>query len=164
MFPRNISFQQARHPVISFIKSHLPRQSVSVIPEVLASFSSIGPFIDRLVAQNALVAPMVTIALQRDAIDIGGNLGVLSIGELPSGVTNESLTWVPVRGYPTTQGGLAAPADSPDELYPVTWEIPLDDVYLDGIKLARSALTPKISLSALLDTVRNSLLDHNLSD
>jgi len=57
-----------------------------------------------------------------------------------------------VRGYPTDQGGLAAPADSPDEVYPITWEIPLDDVYLDGVKLARSTLSTNISLSALLDT------------
>lgn len=105
-----------------------------------------------------LTAPMATITLQRNTVDIGGNLGMLSIGELPSGVTNDSLTWTPVRGYPTDQGGLAAPADSPGELYPIAWEIPLDDVYLDGVKLARSMLSTDISLSALLDTVRVSLL------
>lgn len=96
----------------------------------------------------------MTITLERDSVDIGGNLGLFSIGELPNNVQNDSLTWTLVRGYPTTQGGLAAPADSPGEVYPVTWEIPLDDVYLDGEKLARSTLAANISLSALLDTVR----------
>ena len=39
-------------------------------------------------------------------------------------------------------------------MYPLTWEIPLDDVYLDGVKLPRSTLSsPFITLSALIDSV-----------
>ncbi|KAK7062691.1 hypothetical protein VNI00_000179 [Paramarasmius palmivorus] len=87
-------------------------------------------------------------------IDIGGNAGILSIGELPSGVKNESLTWVPLRTYPPEEGGLNGPPDSPGEVYPIAWEIPIDDVYFDGEKLPRSTLAaPDISLSALIDTV-----------
>lgn len=97
---------------------------------------------------------MVTVTLQRDTVDIGGNLGMLAVGELPVGIENGSLTWAQVRGYPVAQGGLAAPADSPNEIYPIAWEIPLDDVYLDGQKLPRSTLSSSnISLSALIDTV-----------
>ncbi|KAF7970144.1 hypothetical protein HWV62_24920 [Athelia sp. TMB] len=155
-FPKNFSFNR-RHPGLSSKKSHQTRQSEAVLPDVLSSFSSLGPFLNRLVVEKALAAPLVTITLERDSVDIGGNLGLFSIGELPNNVQNDSLTWTLVRGYPTTQGGLAAPADSPGEVYPVTWEIPLDDVYLDGEKLARSTLATNISLSALLDT-GNSLI------
>jgi len=43
-------------------------------------------------------------------------------------------------------------------VYPVKWEIPLDDVFLDGQKLPRSTLSSSnISLNALLDT-GNSLI------
>lgn len=40
-------------------------------------------------------------------------------------------------------------------MYPLTWEVFLDDVYLDGQRLPPSQLsTPEIQLSALIDTVR----------
>lgn len=40
------------------------------------------------------------------------------------------------------------------QVYPLVWEIPVDDVYFDGQKLPRSTVSsPSISLSALLDTV-----------
>lgn len=36
----------------------------------------------------------------------------------------------------------------------MAWEIPLDDVWFDGVKLSRSKMSsPNISLSALVDTV-----------
>ena len=39
-------------------------------------------------------------------------------------------------------------------MYPLAWEVALDDVYLDGVKLPRSTLSSSsISLSALIDTV-----------
>lgn len=69
-----------------------------------------------MVAQNSLASPMITIALQRDTVDIGGNMGVLSIGELPEGVKNESITWVPVPTYGIEQGGLAPPSDAMNEV------------------------------------------------
>lgn len=156
-FPKTFNFYRPTFPSLSSLKPHLPRQSASTLPEILASFSSLGPFLSRLVAQSALAAPMVTIALQRDAVEVGGNLGMLAIGELPASVKNESLTWVQVRGYTPSEGGLTAPPDFPDELYPIAWEIPLDDVYFDGQKLAQSKLTTNITLSALLDTVRDIL-------
>jgi len=49
-------------------------------------------------------------------------------------------------------------------MYPMTWDVPIDDVLLDGQKLPRSTLSsPNISLSALIDTVgRSSLYSSNL--
>jgi hypothetical protein len=127
-----------------------PRQQISSASALLASFSNFGPFLTRL----SLAAPMFSILLQRDAIDIGGNLGQLSIGELPVGVMQGNLTWAEVRRYNQTEGGLAPPSDASDEVYPVQWEVPIDDVYFDGQKLPRSNLSSaSISLTARVDTV-----------
>ena len=39
------------------------------------------------------------------------------------------------------------------QIYPLTWEIPIDDVFFNGQRLPRSALgPPNVSLSALVDT------------
>ncbi|KIJ62345.1 hypothetical protein HYDPIDRAFT_94748 [Hydnomerulius pinastri MD-312] len=138
--------------------SMIPKRQMAGTSELLSSFAAIGPLIPRLVAQGQLASPMFTVALQRDSIQIGGNEGMLSIGELPPSVKSENLTWVPVRGYPPDQGGLMPPPDAPKEVYPIAWEIPLDEVYFDGVKLPRSQLSsPAISLSALIDT-GNSLI------
>lgn len=113
---------------------------------------------------------MIAIALQRDSVDVGGNMGVLSIGELPEGVKNESMTWVRVPTYTTEQGGLAPPSDSLNEVcgilqpllgslkslqtYPLAWEVPIDGIYIDGIRLPTSALLPNgTGLYAVVDTV-----------
>ncbi|KAJ7689277.1 aspartic peptidase domain-containing protein [Mycena rosella] len=122
---------------------------------VLASYAAEGPALTRMVATAALAAPMFVITLQRNTLDVGGNAGVLSLGELPAGVQASALTWAPVRGYP---GALQAPADSPNEMYPIAWELFVDDVFLDGARLPRSNLSSSaIALSALVDT-GNSLL------
>jgi hypothetical protein len=84
--------------------------------ELQSSFATNGPLIPRLVAQGMLDSPMFSVALQRDTIEIGGNEGMLSIGALPPTVKSESLTWVPVRGYPPDQGGLKPPPDAPGEV------------------------------------------------
>jgi hypothetical protein len=116
---------------------------------IIHSFPSIGPFLTRIISQGKLAQPMFTITLQRDYVAIGGNAGMLSIGALPSTVSNDSLTWVPIRMYQTTTGGLA---DGEDD-YPLTWEVFLDGVYLDGEELPKTSLTlENIKVSALLDT------------
>jgi hypothetical protein len=44
-------------------------------------------------------------------------------------------------------------------VYPLTWEIMIDNVFLDDEKLPLSTLTPSsIGLSALIDTVRDIIL------
>ena len=92
----------------------------SLVKSALTSWSAIGPFLPRLVMEGALAHPMVAITLQRNSIDVGGNLGMLSIGELPAGVDSAELTWVPLRGYRSDMGGAPAPADSPSEVYLVS--------------------------------------------
>ncbi|KAJ7182951.1 aspartic peptidase domain-containing protein [Mycena crocata] len=127
----------------------------AITAAVLNSYPSEGPALTRMVTTNSLAAPMFTITLQRNTVDVGGNVGMLSLGELPAGVQNSALTWAPVRGYP---GELLPPADSPDETYPIAWELFIDDIFLDGVVLPRSNLSSSnIRLSALLDT-GNSLL------
>ena len=125
---------------------------------ILKLYASLGPFLSRLVGIEELELPSFTITLQRNYIDIGGNAGVLTVGGLPERVKNNSLTWVPLRAYSEQEGGLAAPVESPSEVYPMVWEVFVDAVYLDDHLLSESKLGPStISPSALLDT-GNSLI------
>ncbi|KAG1779953.1 aspartic peptidase domain-containing protein [Suillus placidus] len=148
----------SRHTDLPSYQS-MPQQKrqMTTSSAIISSFGVSGPFITRLVSLGGLASPMFAIALQRDTIEIGGNEGMLSIGALPPGVQNESLTWVPVRKYTLQQDGLAQDTSSL-EAYPIAWEVPVDDVFLDGVKLPRSQLSSgNISLSALIDT-GNSLI------
>lgn len=54
--------------------------------------------------------------LQRDTIDVSGNNGAFTIGKLPSGIDNSSLTWVPVRLYDPTDGGMNPPTFASGEV------------------------------------------------
>jgi len=123
--PRNaasVSFGRKDFPQIEWgdvVSAHPQQRRQTTNPLVNAAFSSystIGPFLSRLVEKRSLPHPMFSITLQRDTVDIGGNIGMLSIGDLPSGVLNETLTWVPVRGYSYSEGGIPAPPDSPHEV------------------------------------------------
>ncbi|KAI1792306.1 hypothetical protein LXA43DRAFT_919309, partial [Ganoderma leucocontextum] len=117
------------------------------------SFSVLGPFLTRLVTLVILSRPLVVIALRRDRVSLSDSTGTLSLGELPSGLTDEDLTWVPVHSYSPSEGGLPLPPDAPNEVYSLAWEVPVDDIYFDDAKLPRSILSPaSVSLSALLDT------------
>ncbi|KAK0199626.1 aspartic peptidase domain-containing protein [Desarmillaria ectypa] len=139
-------------------QSHLNSSAAEWTSVITDSYASMGPFIIRLVAQAELNAPMFTVTLQRNTISRGGNVGQLSIGELPTGIKNESLTWVTIRSYSSEEGGLAGPTDSPNEKYPIHWEIYIDAVYLDGQKLNNSSLASSdIAVSGLVDT-GNSLV------
>lgn len=55
------------------------------------------------------------IALQREMIDVSGQ-GMLTVGKLPDGVDNSSLTWVPVRLYTADEGGVSPPTFAPNEV------------------------------------------------
>lgn len=85
----------------------------------VSSTAENGPLLSRLAMTGAIEQPMFTVTLQRNTIDIGGNDGALTVGRLPDGVDNSSLTWVPVKLYPTTSGGLQAPTFAPNEVYPL---------------------------------------------
>ncbi|KDR82509.1 hypothetical protein GALMADRAFT_87852 [Galerina marginata CBS 339.88] len=120
-----------------------------------------GPLLSRMAMSGALELPMFSVEFQRVAIDISGN-GSLTIGKLPDGIENSSLTWVPVRLYPTEDGGLAPPSSAPDEVYPFRWEVDIDGVFLDGKRFTDSAIpadddVDSQRVSALIDT-GNSLL------
>jgi hypothetical protein len=108
-------------PDLTFLRPWNPHPNgqshhASLISTLLASYASLGPFLSRLAETKVIAAPMFTITLQQDTIDVGGNIGLLSIGELPPRVENGTLTWTRVRGYPIAQGGLSGPSDSPSEV------------------------------------------------
>jgi hypothetical protein len=121
----SLSFQTGVVPDLSGIHGHrsptvLSDLDGSLFPsmdDVLASFANDGPLLPRLILAGALASPLVAISLQRDTVDIGGNQGMLSIGELPAGIAMEDLAWVPLRGYTAAEGGLPAPEDSPNEVH-----------------------------------------------
>ena len=46
---------------------------------------NVEPFLILFVTAAQLTLPMYTLTLQRDSIQVGGNAGMLSIGEMPSG-------------------------------------------------------------------------------
>jgi hypothetical protein len=102
--------------------SRLKARQLGLDPETvdlaLGTWSSvISPPVPRLIAEGMLLQPLVSITLQRDAVDIdSGNPGMLSIGELPSGVEFSDLTWVPLRSYTIDEGGIPGPPDSPFEV------------------------------------------------
>jgi len=84
--------------------------------DILASFATNGPLLPRLILTGALASPIVAVSLQRDTVDIGGNQGILSVGELPADIAAEDLNWVPLRRYTAAEGGLPAPDDFPNEV------------------------------------------------
>ncbi|KAH7108307.1 acid protease, partial [Auriculariales sp. MPI-PUGE-AT-0066] len=110
-----------------------------------------GPFITRAILQNQFPEPMISVTLQRDSIDPGGNAGMLTLGGLPPTVQSDSLTWADVRLYSRTEWEL--PDSLPETHYPLAWEIMIDNVYLDGQKLPQTNITnSSLGISALLDT------------
>jgi hypothetical protein len=100
----------------------------------ISALPSQGPFLSRLVANGQLRQPMFTVrvfyivctgrrliashqvTLEREDVEVGGNVGQLTIGQLPDGVSNDSLTWVPVRLYTPNEGGLAGSTSNPNEV------------------------------------------------
>ncbi|KAF9028235.1 hypothetical protein BDZ89DRAFT_1255167 [Hymenopellis radicata] len=112
------------------------------------------PFIPRLISLASLAAPMFAVTLQRNAINRGGSLRLLSIGELLAPVESGSLTWVPVRGYASEEGGISVSPDSQANPYAIAWEVFIDAAYFDGRRLPDSQLAdPTTQNSALIDTV-----------
>ncbi|KAH9923808.1 aspartic peptidase domain-containing protein [Fomitopsis serialis] len=159
------SIGQPPFPSFEFLKPAMLKKrqasdgtSQSPADIAISSFAHYGPLLTRLIQQDILDLPLVATTLQRDTFQIGGNAGMLSIGGLPAGLQTSQLTWVPVRGYSKDEGGLPPPSNSPNEVYPLVWEVAVDDVYFNGVKLPRSMLaSPAVSLSALVDT-GNSLI------
>jgi len=117
-----------------------------------------GPLLSRIAMSSSLEQPMFTIMLQRDVIDISGFNGSLTVGKLPDGIANSSLTWVPVRLYKPEDGGMNPPTFAPNEVYPFRWEVPIDGVILDGQQLPAPSFNGSGStVSALLDTGNSAI-------
>ncbi|KIJ31217.1 hypothetical protein M422DRAFT_267170 [Sphaerobolus stellatus SS14] len=142
--------------------------STSNFTDVLnAQIADQGPFLTRLIANGQLGQPMFTITLQRDTFDLGGNIGQLTIGKLPEGVSNNSLTWVPVRLYSQEQGGIPSSSNSPNEVSclvffnakrsPLFWEVPIDEVILNGQTLPKPNLNDSIGYTALINSGTSTL-------
>jgi len=126
--------------------------SPSTTDQFVTNIPTFGPLVSRLATSGQIEQPMFAITLQRNTIDVGGK-GQITIGQLPPGIDNSSITWVPVRLYQPADGGLNPPTFAPNEVYPLRWEIPLDGVFLDGKQLADTKLQgTSPQLSALIDT------------
>jgi hypothetical protein len=73
------------------MRSDWDRSQFPGMNDIVASFATDGPLLPRLILTGALASPVVTVSLQRDTIDIGGNQGILSIGELPAGIATDEM-------------------------------------------------------------------------
>lgn len=154
----SISYPSA--PRLSKNKAASPDNSPSPIP-ILSSFSIFGPFLSRFVLPSSshpfhLPSPLFTVSLQRTTPSSqNSSPGLLTLGSLPKDVSNDTITWAPVRLYHHgEQGGLKV-SEASEEIYPFAWEVEIEDVWFDGVKLARSGVgdAGKVGLSALVDTV-----------
>ncbi|KAJ3814829.1 aspartic peptidase domain-containing protein [Lentinula aff. lateritia] len=154
-------------------------------PRLLAAFNVSGPPIWRIVtgaqgqqqtqSQDIInMRPMFSVSLQRvtntaaalrehprESITSPNRItpGLLTIGGLPPNLTDADLTWTLVRRYTVSQGGSKGGVGAEDEVYPITWEIPIDGVYLDGNRIPDPAglESGDIGVTALIDT-GNSLI------
>ncbi|KAI0720597.1 aspartic peptidase domain-containing protein [Cerioporus squamosus] len=122
--------------------------------------ASYGPVVSRLIMADMIDDPLFAVTLQRNTIDVSGK-GEITIGQLPDGIDESNITWVPVRLYDPAEGGMAPPSFAPNEKYPLRWEVPIDAVFLDGQKLPQSTQTgaglDSSIVSGLIDT-GNSLI------
>ena len=108
---------------------------------------------------------MFTLTLEREEpISTGSNIGVMTLGGLPSGISNSSLTWVPVQTYAVQEAFsdiVVAPNTSAfwNEVSAITphaprfWQVALDAVYTNGQKSPSTLNSTGLSLSAVLDAV-----------
>lgn len=110
---------------------------------------------------------MFTLSFQReDPTSAGSNAGVMTIGGLPSGISNASLTWVPVKEYPTSAAFFSGLGISQSVINaatkilpsaPFAWEAVIDGLYVNGQLQANSSvnttLTKQVGLTALFDSV-----------
>ncbi|TFK93100.1 acid protease [Polyporus arcularius HHB13444] len=122
--------------------------------------ASYGPVVSRLIMADMIDDPLFAVTLQRNTIDVSGK-GEITIGQLPDGIDESNITWVPVRLYDPAEGGMAPPSFAPNEKYPLRWEVPIDAVFLDGQKLPQSTQSgaglDSSIVSGLIDT-GNSLI------
>ena len=56
------------------------------------------------------------MTLERETFNIGGNVGQLALGNLPDGVSNNYLTWIPVGLRPIEEVGPIPSTIAPNEV------------------------------------------------
>ncbi|KAL1948222.1 hypothetical protein VTO73DRAFT_12297 [Trametes versicolor] len=151
-------------PAQGFVQSAALNAELGNIFDIDAFVENIdkaGPIVPRLIMSGVVDEPLFAITLQRDMIDVSGK-GQLTIGRLPEGVDNSSITWVPVRLYSSDEGGLSPPSFAPDEVYPLYVPLPyalethLSKFTFDSRWERADGINPP-SLSALIDS-GNSLI------
>lgn len=101
---------------------------------------------------------MYTLTLQREEpTDVDSNIGVMTIGGLPSGVSNDSLTWIPVNPYPINDAVFANIASSISAevqaevaklmpTVPFRWEAVIDGFFVNGQLASNSSGGKPIAL------------------
>lgn len=152
-------------PLLSAIERDIARRSSdlasgqrNLADQFFSAMAENGTLLSRLAVSGHLEQAMFSLALQRDVIDISSNPGRLTLGGLPNGIDNKSLTWVPVRLYTEENGGAAPPSFAPSETYPLYWEVMLDAVYFDGKKLPNPTGNISQGVSALIDSGTSFIL------
>ena len=116
---RDVQYGARTIPSLEFLNMSHPskRQDGSAqYASAMDSFSTIGPLFTRLVTLKLLSRPLVVTTLQRYTVSLSGNAGTLSLGALPYGLTDDDLTWVPIRGYRAIEGGLPPSPEAPNEV------------------------------------------------
>lgn len=104
------------------------------------------PFIARLASSGFLARQMFSLALQRAAKHWPDShkleRGILTLGGLlPSIKDNTEMVWVNVSMYRDAETGVFAPK---------RWEIPIDGVFLDGVRLDSKPVTALIDSGSSL--------------
>jgi hypothetical protein len=100
----------------------------------ISNIGGVSPLVPTMVVNGLLKQPMFTVrlvcfvasegrligmyqmTLECETILPGGNIGEIMLGGLPDGISNESLTWAPVRLYQSGEGGLDPPLNNPNEV------------------------------------------------
>ncbi|GJJ14361.1 hypothetical protein Clacol_008625 [Clathrus columnatus] len=158
VFGLGFPFGNASQIVSQLVQRMIPKNtSPNGITDILLSMLPLeAPMLPRLSLSGQLDQPLFTMTLQRTLDEFGGNVGQLTIGDLPNNLSESSLTNVPVRLYSPDEGGIPGPSVNPSATFPLNWEVPLDAVLLNGEQVPLPSNLPGI-YTALIDSGSNSL-------
>lgn len=116
---------------------------------------SAGGAMTRLIAGGTLKSPSYSMTLQRLLDPTNSNAGVLTIGGLPSGVSDSELTYMPVHSYPG-EDFIPFPFASAISSVKAVMEVQFDHITINGQVLPNSTIgadvTNSIGTWALIDS------------
>ncbi|KAM5543418.1 hypothetical protein V8D89_002669 [Ganoderma adspersum] len=98
-----------------------------------------GPIVTTFSTYGDIDEPLFSLTFNPN-ISGDSESGQFTIGSLPTGVDNSSLTWATVRLYDIGLNGTV----------PIHWEVEVDAIFLDGNPLPGSSQIPKVT--AVVDT------------